>query len=128
MLRSSFNSFYLETVMPNLVSLTYFNPRVMNKVQARVFSISRFLVKCIIKNFCHNSRNSTNIDMKLGSLSKLDKRNTMASKKWLWHHRGIYDVIVKSRNLNAWPITLTFSLVTNFYLTNDENRIKKSLT
>ena len=31
---------------------------------------------------CHNSRTSNNIDMKLGPVTKLDKRNTATSKKF----------------------------------------------
>ena len=32
-------------------------------------------------DFCHNSRTSNDIDMKLGPVTKLDKRNTATSKK-----------------------------------------------
>ena len=34
-----------------------------------------------INENCHNSRTSLDIDMKLGSVTKLDKRNTAVSKK-----------------------------------------------
>ena len=35
----------------------------------------------LINKNCHNSRTSTDIDMKLGPVSKIDKRNTTTSKK-----------------------------------------------
>ena len=35
----------------------------------------------LIKENCHNSRTSDNIDMKLGPVTKLDKRNKTTSKK-----------------------------------------------
>ena len=35
----------------------------------------------LIKENCHNSRHSDDIDMKLGPVSKLDKRNKKTSKK-----------------------------------------------
>ena len=36
----------------------------------------------LIKENCHNSRSSNDIDMKLGPVLKLDKRNTVSSKKF----------------------------------------------
>ena len=35
----------------------------------------------LIKENCHNSRTSDDIDMKLGPVTKLDKRNKTTSKK-----------------------------------------------
>ena len=35
----------------------------------------------LIKENCHNSRTSDDIDMKLGPVTKLDKRNKITSKK-----------------------------------------------
>ena len=41
----------------------------------------------LIKENCHNSRTSTDIDMKLAPVTKLDKRNkTMSKKIWPWCH------------------------------------------
>ena len=37
--------------------------------------------KCLIKENCHNSRTSDDIDMKLAPVTKLDKRNKTMSKK-----------------------------------------------
>ena len=45
-----------------------------------LFPISGFLV--ILKEKCHNSRTSGDIDMKLEPVTKLDKRNKTASKKF----------------------------------------------
>ena len=47
-----------------------------------VFSISVFLVKFLINKNCHNWKTCHDIGIKLGPLSKLEKRNTMASKKF----------------------------------------------
>ena len=70
--------------------------------------------------------------MKLVPLSKLDKKNTMNSKKFCddamsssffqftvdWEQSG-------SRILNVWSIIYSFSLITTFYLTKAEKRTKK---
>ena len=53
--------------MPNLVSLT--------RPVSKYWSI-------IIKENCYNSRTSNDIDMKLGSLTKLDKKNKTTLKKF----------------------------------------------
>ena len=46
-----------------------------------LLSISGFIVKSLINKDYHNSKTSDDIDMKLGPLAKLDKRNTeMATK------------------------------------------------
>ena len=45
-----------------------------------VFPISGFLVS--LKENCHNSRTSGDIDMKLEPVTKLDKGNKTASKKF----------------------------------------------
>ena len=36
---------------------------------------------CLMKENCHNSRTGSDIDMKLGPVAKLKKRNTATSKK-----------------------------------------------
>ena len=78
--------------------------------------------------------------MKLGSVAKLDKRNTAASTKI---DDGVmsanYDIFVffqlmailqpsRNRIPNTWSIKYTFSLTITFYLTKPENRTKKFLT
>ena len=67
--------------MPNLVSVTCPSLQILDKTQARVFPLSGFLVKSLIDKIRHNSRTSNDIDMKLGPLTKLDKRNTTTLKK-----------------------------------------------
>ena len=51
-----------------------------DKIQTRLFSVSTFLVQSLMKKL-RNSRNIYGIEVKLGPLSKLDKRNTLTSKK-----------------------------------------------
>ena len=54
--------------MPNLVSLSQFSARILDKTQTRVFLIFRFLVKSFMKKTCHNfrtSRTSMDTDMNL---------------------------------------------------------------
>ena len=47
----------------------------------------------LIKENCHNSRTSDDIDMKLRPVTKLDKRNKTTSKKtWIWRHVRNFDV------------------------------------
>ena len=47
------------------------------------WSICNFLISdhSLINKICHNSTTSNDIDMKLGSVAKLDKRNMTTSKK-----------------------------------------------
>lgn len=45
-----------------------------------VFSISRVLLKSLINNSCIDSRSRNDIDIKIGSLFKLEKKNTISSK------------------------------------------------
>ena len=83
--------------------------------------------------------------MKLGPVTKLDKRNTATSKNVDGDvMSGNCDVIVffliygqfaamrkpysRRRIPDAWPMKLTFSFIANFYLTKTENSIKKCLT
>ena len=53
-----------------------------------------------IKENCHNSRTSNDIDMKLGPVTKLDKTNTATSKK--------FDDDVISTNCDVINIFLNF--------------------
>ena len=61
--------------MPNLVSLFHPSPQILDKVQVGEFPISRILVKFLINKNYHNCKTSNDIDMKLGPVTKLDKRN-----------------------------------------------------
>ena len=65
----------------NLMSLTRSSLQILEKTQMEVFSISGFIVKSLINKDCPNSRTSDVIDITLGPLTKLDKRNTKRSKK-----------------------------------------------
>ena len=94
----------------------------------------------LIKENCHNSRTSDDIDMNLGPVTKLDKRNKAASKKFDDNvMSGNYDVIVIFRSFGQFgavrrpdPDTestkVMFSVKVTFWLTKTENRTKKSPT
>ena len=79
--------------------------------------------------------------MKLGPVTKLDKGNTSALKKFirrlhvdkLRRHRFIFQFMAKmqpfgGRILDAWSIKLTFSLIITFYLQNLKTVLKISNT
>ena len=44
-------------------------------------TIAKRRLPCILKENCRNSRTSNGIDMKLGLVTKLDKRNMATSKR-----------------------------------------------
>ena len=62
----------LETFVPTLVSLTHPRPRYWAKLK-RGYFLFRISGQSLIKENCHNSRKSDDIDMKLGPVTKLDK-------------------------------------------------------
>ena len=64
--------------MPNLVFITHPSLQILEKTQTGVFLISG---QSLIKENYQDSRTSDDIDMKLGSVTKLDKRNKRTSKK-----------------------------------------------
>ena len=70
----------LERFVPCLVFQTCPSLPILGKTQAGVFPNPAFLVKSLLKEKCHNSRTSGNIDMKLGKITKLYQRNKTASK------------------------------------------------
>ena len=128
--------------MPNLVFPTCSILQILDKTQTEVFLHSGFLVKSLIKENCHNSKTSDDIDVKLGPETKIYKRNETTSKSLDDDVMSEnYDVIVifsvygqfgairnpdsGGRVCNA---KLMFSLIVIFYLTKTENRTKKSLT
>ena len=125
--------------MPNLVSQTFSSPCVLDKIQARVFSISNFLVRFLKHRNSDNSRTSNNINLRLGPISKLKKTNTMGSNKIL---KTIYEQFMtyltifgltvdleqtRSCIMDIWSIFLRISSVTTVDLTKTGNRIKESL-
>ena len=71
----------LEAFVRNLVSLIRLRLQILGKTQTGVFPISGFLVNPLLKENCHKSRTGNDIDMKLGPVTKLDKRNKITSKK-----------------------------------------------
>ena len=110
-------------VVPNLVSLTRPSLQILSKTQMVVFLISGCQVNPLFHNY-HNSRTSNDIRMKLGQVTKLDKRNKATSKKkkkkkknWrrrqfgkFWHHSHFY---------NLWPIwsipEVGFQMLSHFH-------------
>ena len=78
--------------------------------------------------------------MKLEAVTKLDKRNTETSKnstmmscQQIGTSLSFFQVMAnsqpfRSRIPDARSIKLTFSLIVTFYLTDLENKTKKSLT
>ena len=101
--------------------------------------ISEFQIsgQSLMNKNCHNSRSSNDIDMKLGPVTKLDKKNTTTSK--ILHgnimaanHNVKFDLEETGGQVpDAWAVILTFSLIatfSTFYLKNFENRTKKSIT
>ena len=88
----------------------------------------------------HNSRTSHDIDIKLGPVTKLDKRNAATSKKIeadiILTNCGVivfFQFMANlhpsgTRILDAWSQKLTFSLTLTFRHIKTENRLKKFLT
>ena len=72
----------------------------------------------LIKENCHNSRISDDIDMKLGPVTKLDKRNKTTSKK--------FDVDVMSENCDVIVIFQIFGQFGAVRRTGSGHRVCKS--
>ena len=89
--------------VPNLVILTWPSLDILYKSQTGVFPISRFLIKSLIKWNCNNSRTSDGIGMKLGPVTKIDKRNKTTAK--------IFDHYVMSENCD---VIVIFSIYGQF--------------
>ena len=71
--------------MPNLVSLTSNSSQSPDIGQNSYGGISDSQIsgQSLIKENCHNSRTSDDIDMKLGPVTKLDKREIKRRQKYL---------------------------------------------
>ena len=94
----------------------------------------------LIKENCHNSKTSDDIDMKLGPVTKLDKRNKTTSKNLtLMSCRKIVTSLSffgflanleqsGGRIPDTESAKVMFSVIVTFCLTKTENRTKKSLT
>ena len=62
-----------------MVSLTRLSLQILGKTQMGVFQISS---QSLIKENCHNSRNSDNIDMKFEPVTKLDQKDKKTAKQF----------------------------------------------
>ena len=94
----------------------------------------------LIKENCHNSRTSDDIDMKLGTVTKLDKRNkkrqktlTLTSYREIMTSLSFFGFLAileqsGSRIPDTESAKVMFSVIGTFCLTKTENRTKKSLT
>ena len=129
----------LETFVPNLVFITCPSLQIIGKTKTGVFPTSVISGQSLIKRNCHNSWNSDDIDMKLGQVTKLDKRNKTTSKRFeddvIWKMTLLsffqFTANLKysgSQTPNAQSVKLIFPLIVTFCLVKTENRIKKSLT
>ena len=106
--------------------------------------ISNFQIsgQFLIKGNCHYSRASDDIEMKLGPVTKLDKRNKKKKHQKNLTMTSCGKIVTslpflqfkanleKSRSQipNAQSVKLIFSLMVPFYLNKTEIRSKKSLT
>ena len=61
--------------MSNLVSLTCPSLQILGETQTGVISDFRVSGQSLIKVNCHNPRTCDDINMKLGPVAQLDKRN-----------------------------------------------------
>ena len=86
--------------MPKLVSITRPSLQILGKTQMGGISDFRISGQSLIKENCDNPRTSDNINMKLGPVTKLDKRKKTTSKKC--------DDDVMSQNCDAIIIFLIF--------------------
>ena len=73
----------------------------------KISSISRFPDKFLINKSSHNFRSSNDAEIKLGSLSQLEKRNTLAKTYEENAMLKIYDVIllILCCFSKLWPIS-----------------------
>ena len=93
------------------------------------------------KRKVHNSRIRDDINMKLGSVTKFDKKNKTKSKKKKKKKMKNKNIVTlmsffqfmvnleqcRSRITGVWSVKFMFSLIVTFYFTKPENRTKKPL-
>ena len=106
----------------------------------RGISDFRISGQSFLKENWHNSRTRNDIDMKLGPVTKLEKRNKTMSKnltvRSCWQmvtSLSFFQFMANMEQSRSWiqdaqSVKLTFSLTVIFYLTKTENRTKKSLS
>ena len=94
----------------------------------------------LIKENCHNSKTSDDIDMKVRPVTKFDKRNKTISKMWtLESYRKIMTSLIfflflgnleqpGGRIPDTESAKVMFSVIGIFFLTITQNRTKKSPT
>ena len=94
----------------------------------------------LIKGNCHSSTTNDGINMKVGPVTKLDKRNKTTSNKCdaslcrkivtsLPFFQFTTNLEQSGRQIpDAYSVKLVFSLIVIFRLTKTKNRTKKSLT
>ena len=102
--------------------------------------ISNFQIsgQSLIKENYHNSRTSDDSSIKLGPVTKFNKRKKTTLKKFdvdvasencdvivIFHIFGQFGA---ARISNTEPVKVMFSVIVTFCLTKTENRTKKSLT
>ena len=112
--------------MPNLVSITRPSLQILGKPTSDGgISDIQISGQSLIKENCHNSRTSDDIDMKVGSVTKFDKRNKTASK-----NSDNEQKIQQSggRIPDTESVKVVLSVIVTFCLTKTENRTKKYLT
>ena len=127
--------------MPNFVSITNNKQSSdIGKTQTGVFYDFRISVRSLIKENCHNSRTSDDTDMKLGPVTKPDKRNKTTSKNLTMtscretvmslSFFGFLPNLEQSGGLILYAESAKsmFLVIVTFRLTKTENRTKKSLT
>ena len=93
----------------------------------------------LIQRNCHNSRTSDDVDMKLGSVTKRNKKNKTTSKIFgddvMSENCDVIAIFLICSQFGAIPkpdsgriVCKTYIFInSNFYLTKTENRTKKSL-
>ena len=97
--------------------------------------ISNFRVsgQFLVNVNCPNSWSSDDIDMKLGTVIKLDKRNKTTSKNLKVTSLPFFQFMANLNQFGSWipsdqSVKLKFLLTVTSYLTKNENRTKESAT
>ena len=76
---AAYTNILLETYVPDLIS--WLESQYMKQNSDGDISNFRVSVQSLMKENCHNSRTRDDIHMKLGSVTKPDKRNKLTSKQ-----------------------------------------------
>ena len=84
---AAFRNSLLRTILANFVTLTRPTLQILSKSQTWYFQFLDFWSIPYQKS-CHNSRISYDIDMKLGPVTKIPRRNKTTSKIWRLRHFG----------------------------------------